>query len=46
MRDKKIDNPEINAELIKAHNLTQDEYQKILEIMDRQPTLKIGRAHV
>ena len=30
--------PEITAELIENHNLTKEEYQKILEIQDRVPT--------
>jgi phosphoribosylformylglycinamidine synthase II len=30
--------PEITAELIENHNLTEEEYQKILEIQDRVPT--------
>jgi phosphoribosylformylglycinamidine synthase II len=29
----------INAETIKQHNLTDEEYQKILEIMEREPTI-------
>ena len=31
--------PEITAQLIEQHNLTQEEYQRILEILGREPTL-------
>ena len=38
--------PEITEELIENHNLTKEEYQKILEIQGRAPsfTEQIGRA--
>ena len=31
--------PQITAELVKQHNLPPEEYQKILEIMGREPTI-------
>ena len=34
-----VNNSSITFELIKSHNLTNDEYQKILDIMNREPTL-------
>ena len=30
---------EITPQLVKEHNLTEDEYQKILEILGRVPTI-------
>lgn len=39
MKSKMIEKSNITPELIKLHNLTNDEYSKILEILNRQPTL-------
>ncbi len=39
MKNHKLEQSKISDELIKAHNLTKDEYQKILEILKREPTL-------
>ena len=38
--------PAITPDLVAQHGLKPDEYDRILKLIGREPTFKIGRAHV